>query len=501
MKKTMVLASMFVCLLWAAAGVSGTPPQPPQEVYGSVTADGSAVPGSSVVFQSSEASFSTSTDSEGDYQISIPYSTGREDDSFSISVDGEDTGKTLTYKSGDISEIDLQVSPEESGTGDSGDSGSDSSGSGGTGSGGFPGGGGTTGPEPGDDEENDSSGQQDNVGLEVGPSELSFRLASGETVSKELEIVNTGNVDLEVDIDSSGLEDLNDIESGFDLEAGETETVDIDFGGSGSEIKVYTGSLTVSYGNDSLSVPVNVDVFDPEPAIKTNISNENGGISYSIDVEGVDENEQVTTEVYNDEGDLIYSRNYTTNSSSTEIQGRLESDLNPGEYTFESQVSGTSAEATSTKFQVVEVENEVNTVLILVGVVIAILILWKLSKEIRKKKEINKELEKHLNNTKSEMEKDEPTEDSEKAEEISEIIKESISQDVDPEVAKELYKSLESTNSILERLKNREEVPKLVIEKEEEAMNELSDENYSEASKLLEQIIEILDRSEEKEGN
>jgi len=127
-----LLTGIMVCLI-AGMG-AGAIPAPPHSVHGAITDGGDPVPGRTVEVRHDGAALaSTSTDSSGQYSLTVPYNSSYSGATMPLFVAGDDTGKGITFTSGASERIDHQGDylPDSSG------------GNGGGGSGGGGGGGGS----------------------------------------------------------------------------------------------------------------------------------------------------------------------------------------------------------------------------------------------------------------------------------------------------------------------------------------------------------------------
>lgn len=217
------------------------------------------------------------------------------------------------------------------------------------------------------------------------------------------------------------------------------------------------------------------------------------------------------------------------------IQGEIDSNLDPGEYTLESRIIGSDTASSTTNFRVMELRNDFNILMLIIPSLLLLLAVWKFRKERKKKDNFRKKLKEqmketeanktHIENSIQESDTGTSTEEveswqseeseldevdkflegeikfesvgePEQAKDISKQIKSGIENNQDPEKAKELRKSLKKSKTILADLELREKVPEIVADKEKQVMEELSDQNYKKANLLLDQIREILDKAE-----
>nr|EGQ40422.1 MAG: hypothetical protein J07AB56_11510 [Candidatus Nanosalinarum sp. J07AB56] len=100
---------MIVCAsVLALVSVAGAQPVPPHAVYGEVTRDGVAAPGSDVTaLHDGSELVSTKSGTDGQYRIEIPYDSSYSGEEISLEVNSTDTGSTATFEAGETSRREL----------------------------------------------------------------------------------------------------------------------------------------------------------------------------------------------------------------------------------------------------------------------------------------------------------------------------------------------------------------------------------------------------------
>jgi hypothetical protein len=105
-----VKASALCVSVLALLSMAGAQPVPPHAVYGEVTRDGVAAPGSTVtaVHDGSELA-STESGSGGNYSLEIPYDSSYSGEEVSLEVNSTATGSTVTFEAGETSRRELDA--------------------------------------------------------------------------------------------------------------------------------------------------------------------------------------------------------------------------------------------------------------------------------------------------------------------------------------------------------------------------------------------------------
>lgn len=100
---------LIYMLLLLVSVVAAAPPQPPHRVYGDITDTVASEDNLRVEFiYSGNTAVETTTDSNGAYDVKIPYDSNYAGQQLSMHVEGKDSGKTVTFSSGSSTELNYE---------------------------------------------------------------------------------------------------------------------------------------------------------------------------------------------------------------------------------------------------------------------------------------------------------------------------------------------------------------------------------------------------------